>query len=284
MCHAKKRKKKWRGAPKDAKKVETWENIPKNLYCSLFLVKATGEFTILSSPKSLLFKGNEPLPSSDVGDVIAASMGNSVAGDSKWPGLIIEDPFNPARGSIVCVLNGVASSKVASAGKTYKLDGNTVEQSLNGLSAQLEADNEPVCDINFEQFDEGVASFKNAIGDVEIPDITKTQYLNADLHEADKQYLESISYCNAIAENLATMQKSCIFVNIRLSVDGIAKAHGEQSEAVREAAQLYGKCIKDLNASAQKSSSNNALVVAIVNKADGINRSKREAALPDAKV
>ncbi|KAI8115292.1 hypothetical protein FF38_03812 [Lucilia cuprina] len=246
-------------------------------------IKATGEFTVLSTPKSLSFKGNEPLQSRDVGDVLYASLGNAVAGDSQWSGLTIVDPFNLPKGVIAVSLDGVEHTKVSGAGKTYPVQGNTVEQSLNGVSAQLEADSEPVCDISFENVEEGKLSFKNTIGDVEIPAVANTKYLNGDLHTADKQFLESIAYVNAIADNLVNMEKSCNYVAIHLFVDAVAKAHGENSEAVNEALELFSTAVKRVNTAAQKSSNNEALVVVVVNKADANSRSKREVAPSDSK-
>lgn len=230
------------------------------------------------------FKGNEPLQSSNVGDVLYASMGNAVAGDCQWSGMTICDPFNLAKGVIAVFLDGFKKTKVAGAGKTYPVEGNSVEQSLNGVVAQLEADNEPVCDISFEQLEDGKLSFKNTIGDVEIPAIANTKYLNADLHSADKQFLESLAYVNAIANNLVSMEKSCNFISIRLFVDAVAKAHGEESEAVNEANDLLLTTLKHLNDAAQKSSNNEALVVFIANKADANSRNKRDVAPKDAKV
>ncbi|TMW54049.1 hypothetical protein DOY81_000835 [Sarcophaga bullata] len=242
-------------------------------------IQATGEFTIWSSPKSLLFKGNEPIKTSVIADVFYASLGNAVNGDN-WSGMIVEDPFQMPKAALAISLDGVAHSKVSSAGKTYPVEGNTVEQSLNGVVAQLEADNEPVCSIDFEQHEEGVIAFKNTVGDVEVPAIAKTKYLNADLHIDDKQYLESLAYLSAIADNFANLQKSCNFMNIRLSLEAVVKAHGENSEAVSEALDLFYSIAKQLNDGAQKSSNNAALVGVIVNKADNNSRRKRDTVAP----
>lgn len=233
-----------------------------------------------------MFKGNEPIKTSVIGDVFYASLGNAVNGDN-WSGMIVEDPFQMAKGALAISLDGVAHSKVSSAGKTYPVEGSSVEQSLNGVVAQLEADNEPVCSIDFEQHEEGIVAFKNAIGDVEVPAIAKTKYLNPDLHIDDKQYLESLAYLTAIADNFANLQKSCNFMNIRLSIEPVVKAHGENSEAVSEALDLFYSVAKQLNDGAQKSSNNGALVGVIVNKAESNSRRKRDAvvvAQPDPKV
>ncbi|XP_013117089.1 ATPase H(+)-transporting accessory protein 2 [Stomoxys calcitrans] len=245
---------------------------------SLFVVtiRATGEFTVLSTPKSLSFKGNEPLASQYIGDVVYASLGNAVAGDAQWSALTIADPFNLPKVVVAASLNGVAHSKVSGAGKSYEIQGNSVNEALNGVSAQLESDNEPVCDLDFEDFEEGVATFKSVFGDAaKVDSVEKTKYLNPELHSADKQFVQTIAYVNAAADNLPNMQKSCNFVSLRLSADSVAKAHGEKSEAMDEALDLFTSAVKKLNSAAQKANNNEALVLAIVNKSDK-SRAKRD--------
>lgn len=120
-------------------------------------VHAAGEFTVLNSPKAISFKGTDPLNSRDVGDVLYAAMGNAVVGDSDWSGLTINDPFNLAKGVIAVHVEGLSHVTTAGKSKTYELVGPNTGHSLNALAAELEAANEPVCDINFDQYDEGVS-------------------------------------------------------------------------------------------------------------------------------
>ncbi|XP_061396590.1 ATPase H(+)-transporting accessory protein 2 [Musca vetustissima] len=243
-------------------------------------IKASGEFTVLSTPKSLSFKGNEPLQSQYVGDVVYASLGNAVAGDAQWSGLTIADPFNLPKVVVAATLTGVAHTKVSGAGKSYEIQGNSVKEALNGVSAQLEADNEAVCDLDFDDLEEGVANFKSLFGDVEVAAVENTKYLNSELHSADKQFVQAIAYINAAADNLAKLQKSCNFVSIRLSADSVAKAHGEKSEAINEALDLFTSAVKNLNTAAQKVNNNGALVLSIVNKSEN-SRAKRDVPQPD---
>lgn len=233
----------------------------------------------MSSSKSLSFKGNEPLQSQYIGDVVYAALGNAVAGDAQWSALTITDPFDLPDVVVAASLSGVAHTKVSAAGKSYEIQGNAVDEALNGVSAQLEADNEPMCDFNFEDFEEGVENFKNAFGNANVGSVANTKYLNPELHLSDKQYIQAIAYFNAISENWSNKQKSCSFVSIRLSVDSVAKAHGEKSEAMTEALDLFTTAVKDLNNAIQKSNKNNALVLAIVNKADN-SRVRRDTPEP----
>ncbi|EDV90798.1 GH14333 [Drosophila grimshawi] len=244
---------------------------------SLFIaaIHATGEFTVLNTPKAISFKGNDPLNSRYVGDVLYAAMGNAVIGDSDWSGMIINEPFHLAQGIIAVHVEGV--NHVTSAGnvKSYELVGPYTGHALNALAAELEAANEPVCDINFDQYDEGVQSFKSCFGDFEAPPAKPTKHLNPALHNADKQFLQEIGYINAAAENLAEMMKPSNVLIIRLSVDGIAKAHGEKSIAVDEANKLVSAAIARLLAAAQKSS-DSVLFVQTTEKDVANARSKRD--------
>lgn len=237
----------------------------------------------MNSPKSLSFKDNEPIQSHEIGEVLYASLGNAVSGDSQWSGLNIVDPFNMPKRAIIVSIDGIDHSNISAVGKTYALHGNTVEQSLNGVITQLEADNDPVCAFTFDQFEEE-KSLNNIFGDLKVPPIANTKYLNANLHTSDRQCLENIAYLNAVADNLADFQSSCKLIYLGLSFDDLVKLHGKHSEAVREAMDLTSIAIKKLNTAALKHSNNEALVVIAVNKADGNSRNKREIAPDDAKV
>lgn len=104
------------------------------------------------------FTGAEPISSEDLGDVIYASLGNGLSGDAKWPCLNILDPFNLPENVVTIRLDGVTNSKLSAIGKkSYQLEGHRVEDSLNAVADQLEADNEPVCVMNFENFEEAVS-------------------------------------------------------------------------------------------------------------------------------
>ncbi|ALC48044.1 VhaM8.9, partial [Drosophila busckii] len=245
-------------------------------------VHATGEFTVLNSPKAISFKGNSPLNSRYVGDVLYAAMGNAIVGDSDWSGLTINDPFNLAKGVIAIHVDGISHITTAGNAKTYELYGSNTGHSLNSLAAELEAINEPLCDINFEQHDEGVQAFKSCFGDFETVTAKPTKHLNPELHSSDKQFLKEVGFINAASENLAEMLKPSNILLIRLSVEGIAKAHGEKSIAMDEANKLLSTAIGRLLAAAQKSS-DSVLFVQSTDKDAANARSKREAVDPNKK-
>lgn len=106
--------------------------------------------------------------------------------------------------------------------------------------------------------------------------------MNPSLHSADKQFLQEIGYINGAAEHLAEMAKPSNVLLIRVSVDGVAKAHGEKSVAMDEAKKLLSTAISHLLAASQKSS-DFVLFVQSTEKDVAASRSKREIIAADTK-
>ncbi|KAJ8977704.1 hypothetical protein NQ317_005437 [Molorchus minor] len=66
------------------------------LLCCAFLFASahgTGEFSVLHSPDSLLFKGHDHIRESTLKEVYSAALGFSTEHYSNWRGLYIEDPL-----------------------------------------------------------------------------------------------------------------------------------------------------------------------------------------------
>ncbi|XP_030371860.1 renin receptor-like [Scaptodrosophila lebanonensis] len=243
-------------------------------------IHASGELTVLSSPKGISFKGNDALESYNVGDVLYAALGNAVNGESDWSGMIISDPFNLAKCIIAVHVQGTRHIETAGTFKTYDLVGSSTSNSLTALAADLEAANEPVCDINFEKYEDGIQSFKSCFGDLEAPTAKPTKHLSLSLHSADKQFLQQIGYINAASENLAEMLKTSNVLLVRLSVEGIAKGNGDESEALEEANKLISAAIGRLQVAAQKSSTS-VLFIQTTDEEVSSSRSKRDVVPPN---
>ncbi|KAH8278660.1 hypothetical protein KR018_006653 [Drosophila ironensis] len=249
---------------------------PHNLI-TLFAVQAGGEFSVLNSPKGISFKGSEALESSSVGDVLYASLGNAVIGDSNWNGLNIDDPFTLAKGVIVVHVEGTGHVTTADPAKTYKLVGSGIGASLNGLVAELKASDEPVCDINFAEYDDGVKAWKSCFGDdVVVNPADDVNYLTPELHLADKLFLDQIRYINAAAANLGNMAKPSNVLLVRVSLEGVVKAHGKKSQALDEANKMLSTAIKSLLFAARKSS-DAVLFVCTSEQEPSVSRTKRDA-------
>lgn len=99
-------------------------------------VSSSGEFSILSSPPSLEFKGNENLDSALISDVLLSSMGQSIENQENWNGLYIRNPFKLPRTTVVFMVDGVDTVKSdAIKGHSYPVSGS--EFNVNALSGRL---------------------------------------------------------------------------------------------------------------------------------------------------
>lgn len=66
---------------------------------------------MLSSPKTVEFKGNSDLPAESLSEVLSATLGYSVESSNVWDGLFVNDPFNTAKSVISIVVEGADDLK-----------------------------------------------------------------------------------------------------------------------------------------------------------------------------
>ena len=62
------------------------------------------DFIVLSSPKSIVFKGSSTLPANALSEIYAASLGYSINSNAPWDGLRVDNPFNVAKSVISVVV------------------------------------------------------------------------------------------------------------------------------------------------------------------------------------
>lgn len=97
---------------------------------------SSGEFSVLTSPASLEFKGDETLDSSLVGDVVLSALGHSIESQENWNGLFIRNPFQLPKTAVVFLVDGVDTVKSdAIKGHSYPLSGNA--HSLDAVAGRL---------------------------------------------------------------------------------------------------------------------------------------------------
>lgn len=97
---------------------------------------SSGEFSVLTSPASLEFKGDETLDSSLVGDVVLSALGHSIESQENWNGLFIRNPFQLPKTAVLFLVDGVDTVKSdAIKGHSYPLSGNA--HSLDAVAGRL---------------------------------------------------------------------------------------------------------------------------------------------------
>lgn len=128
--------------------------------CLYFFIAYAGQLSILQYPSSLSFKGSDVLNSESLGDALAATIGYSTVHPSEWSGLYINDPFNPAKGVVALLIDGIDKLNLDSVKPiTYEVDGNDVDESLDSLLFRIQEHNSATVDLDLIQGLEMVCFF-----------------------------------------------------------------------------------------------------------------------------
>lgn len=230
-------------------------------------ITASGDFSILNTPKALAFKGSEELSAEHVGQVLYAALGNDVSG-IEWSGMIVKDPFNMPEGLVVVSVQGLSSLGLSNA-KTYPLEGKIGTDEFAIVAEQFNDNHEAVCNLNFNNFEQARNAYSICFTNSEVPAMPETKNLKYENAE-DKQFLQTLGYIKAAGSQLTANKK----LLINLSVKSLIKVHGEKSEAIDEAKKLLTTTLNELNVEAKKVSEN--ILVAAVSSQGVASRKKRE--------
>ncbi|XP_060651465.1 ATPase H(+)-transporting accessory protein 2-like [Drosophila nasuta] len=207
------------------------------------VVQGFGLFSVLLSPKSLEFTGDDKLESAYVGDVLLAALGNAVAGSSKWTGMSVRDPFSLAQTTIIVILvRGVLNMTTPQGAGSYELKGIGVEDSLNYMVSQLPK--ETVNDINFTNHKEGMRKFKECFGTLDAPVVQPVQILRPKQYWSHKHFLDQLGLIKLATQKLDIVLKPSHVLIFRMSLDGIVKV--ARYAPISEAKALLATIIANL--------------------------------------
>ncbi|KAG5671792.1 hypothetical protein PVAND_001968 [Polypedilum vanderplanki] len=239
------------------------------LVFSLISLASCNDFIVLSSPKSISFKGSNDLPSQAISEVFAASLGYSVYSTEPWTGLYVNNPLETAKTVVSFVVEGADDLNFDNA-KSFKVTGDDMffEQTIH--QKVLEHSHLAV-DIDLANREEELVV--TSIGDVEKSTLSvKLQYLNSK-NKGDKDFLDQISYLNGLKDIIANLNTQPAYINVRLSLNSLSKSDSTRTEAIK----LLRSTLNKLNDAIQKAYNGNALVTVITVESHQIHsRSKRE--------
>jgi len=225
------------------------------------------EFTVLSSPKSIEFKGSSEVQSSSLSEILAATLGYSVKG-SGWTGLYMNDPFNTAKAVITVVVEGTESLDFKNS-KSFNLVGD---------------------DTNFEgEFTRKVMDHSHLAVDVDlIGQLNKVETalgtinagkLNIDVQQMkpkssknDADVLNQISFVDGLIDTMNKREDKPTALIVRLSLRMLSS----KSPSYSEASKLITSTIEKLNIEMQKLYKNEAVVTVVTVAAHHLSRSKRQ--------
>lgn len=211
------------------------------------------DFIVLSSPKSIVFKGSSDLPSSTISEVFAASLGYSVYSTEPWDGLSVLDPFHTAKSVVSFVVEDASDLKFDNS-KSYEITGNDFYFEDSIYSKVLDHSHLAV-NINLVDQDDEI---ETSIGEIGRSAVNDKMQIVSSKDKGDKMFLNQIGYLQGLSDVLANMETKPAFINIHLSMKSLSKKASQN-----EANKLLVSKIKNLNEVIQKVYGGEALVAVI---------------------
>jgi renin receptor len=216
-------------------------------------IVSCNDFTILSSPKSIVFKGSSDLPSSAISEVFAASLGYSVYSTEPWDGLSVLDPFHTAKSVVSFVVEDANNLKFDNS-KSFEITGN--DFFFEDAITTKVLDHSHLA-ININLIDQE-GDIETSIGEIEQSPLSEKNHILSSKDKANKEFLSQISYLQGMSDVLANMKTKPAFISVHLSMKSLSKKTSES-----EANKLLTTTLKKLNDVIQKAYDNEALVAVI---------------------
>uniref|UniRef100_T1I118 Renin receptor n=1 Tax=Rhodnius prolixus TaxID=13249 RepID=T1I118_RHOPR len=222
------------------------------------LAHGAGEISILQTPDSLTFSGQEQMDLSNVKNVLSAAMGFTTPESPRWSGLVISDPFHFADAVVVVSVPGVPSLDSIQ-GRTYPLSTDEpLEDTWRALSWRL-IDRFPTATnltLNYLSMDQPVEAGA-VYGELGSRDTPTVEYLKPTLPE-DKALIEQVNLVDAITAKLDDKG----VVN-----DGVPDVHWFTVPGLHSLIDTYGGQSKQVNEAKRLLSSSILLLSEVFNTA-----------------
>jgi len=204
---------------------------------SLILPGKCGEFTINHAPDVLKFgKGSyNLLKTSQLDDVLAASLGYTPKSSSSWKGLTVSSPFGHPSAALVLAVHG-GGARVAQEGITYGLEEDqTLEDIFHDLKETVHG--RSLRPTQFKHF-----STYDSLAQASVKDLPEFVHLKEDV-EPDSTFLREMVTLPQIAEKIeksnisAENEQDILFLEIH-SLAELVKEYGINSQQVAEAGNM----------------------------------------------
>lgn len=227
-------------------------------FALLVYVHGAGEISVLQTPDSLIFSGQEQLDLSIVKNVLSAALGFTVPEGPRWSGMVVSDPFHFADAVVVVSVPGVPSLDSIQ-GRTYPLSTDEpLQDTWRSLSWRL-IDRFPTATnltLNYLSLDQ-LTETEELYGKLGSRDTPTVEYLKPSLSE-DKAFIEQVNLMDAITAKLADKG----VVN-----DGVPDAHWFTAPGLHSLIDTYGGQSKQVNEAKRLLSSSILLLSEVFNTA-----------------
>ncbi|CAG9787251.1 unnamed protein product [Diatraea saccharalis] len=235
---------------------------------------ASGEFTILHSPKSLKFSGSMKTLESQLKEVFSASLGLSVEENSEWNGLSINDPFSTPEAVVEVYVDGVSTLGNSGLGKSkvYPLtvdeyEPDTFEAVEHRIKQHFTNGGNKLVKIDLSDIDQ-LISRSDVFGPITPPKATKKstlQHIKYSIEE-DFQFLTELEALKTITNQVKAIKPDDIidFYTFRFrSLHALSDFHGPNSLQAKEAKKLLSEALLELSDAFEKAYDGSVLVTVV---------------------
>ncbi|XP_065171042.1 ATPase H(+)-transporting accessory protein 2 [Atheta coriaria] len=246
-------------------------------------VYATGEFSVLKHPASVSFKGHDHIKQSLLPEVYSACIGFTTEQDSNWQGMYLSDPFDLAKAVVTVAIDGIPNTGLMK-GHHFPMKTDEDEAEVYNVMAKRFREHYPNANNDVRVvLSKGlyeVEDIEAFLGVKNIKPIKPTSGALKMSVEEDRQFLEEMSFLNALVESIksASLKPSnapqLIWFKIE-SLHALSDLHGENSTATKEAKRMMNQAIEDLSAAYDKLYDGKVLINVISSDASHTRRVRR---------
>jgi renin receptor len=240
---------------------------------------ASGDFVLLHTPDSVIFKGNKEIDQSLLKEVFSAALGFTVKQKTTWNGMSITNPFNLPEAVVAVAVEGVDSLGPIK-GKKFPLNVDEVEettwQALSGRLEERDNDNSLVRIYLGDGLD---ALGQSALGELKPATIDESSLQSLNLNnDEDRKFLEEVQLLRAIAKKVPTAisadGKSDVYWLVVSGLKPIYDLYGKNSVAAKEALTLLNEALHEINKAFTDVYKNQVLIAAFTNDASQVRHTR----------
>ncbi|XP_011503147.1 PREDICTED: renin receptor [Ceratosolen solmsi marchali] len=245
----------------------------------IIYVQASGEFVLLHTPDSVIFKGNKEIDQSLLKEVFSASLGFTVKQRATWTGMSITNPFNLPEAIVAIAVEGIESLGLIK-GKKFPLHVDEVEETTwQALSGRLEERDNDNTLVRIYLGDGLDALGHSALGELKPTTIDESSLKALSLKkDEDRKFLEEVQLLHAIAKKVTsairTDNKPDVYWLVVSGLHPVFDTHGKNSVAAKEALILLNEALRDVSKAFIDVYKSQVLIAAFTNDASQVRHTR----------
>ncbi|XP_015518978.1 ATPase H(+)-transporting accessory protein 2 isoform X1 [Neodiprion pinetum] len=219
---------------------------------TLAAVQAHGTFTIMHSPESVTFHGNEEVCQSLLPEIFSLTLGYTTKMRGSWDGMRITNIFDLPEAVVGVAIEGVTSIEPPR-GKHYPLiEDESEETTWQALSGRLEERDNSETVVRINTADGVDALGRSALGELKLKPVNVASLKTLSLeNESDRKFLEEIqlldAFTNKVLSGITIDDKTDLYWFVVSALSPVIDSHRDKPAAVKEALAILNDALSRLS-------------------------------------